>query len=554
MPRKECKKERGREDSAETERLDDEPEQMEPATDEVLPSTEDFSALLEDDMRVALDDVRRRSEANGGYVTYDEINRMLPQSLVDALTTERYLKIFEELNIRVLKEEEVPAWFAEKSGRQQAEPDSSADPIRVYLRQMGRVEMLSREEETTAFRRIEEAERTCRAIFNRFAFAPKMYAGVLDRLESQSVRFDHVVSDRYEHGREAYFGEIPDMRRRLSRARGAKQVEKCFDELCFCQETLERLCDEVDERLYLPYRRLASQLAEAMSRRTSMKRDRHIARLKGEMARYEALFGVSGVKFLEDFGRLRDSLSASRAERARVVEANLRLVVSVVKRFMNRGLEFLDLVQEGNAGLVKAVERFEYRRGYKFSTYATWWIRQSASRAISDQARTIRIPVHMVETVGKVMRVRERLVQRLGREPGDVELGRECGMPARDVRAVKKMAQRTISLQANVGDDGDACYGDFIPDTSSANPAQATEEHLMNERLKEVLDTLGDREREVVCYRFGLSDGYSRTLEEVGRFFNVTRERVRQIEAKALRKLRNPRRLHMLREYSAKCA
>jgi RNA polymerase primary sigma factor len=225
-----------------------------------------------------------------------------------------------------------------------------------------------------------------------------------------------------------------------------------------------------------------------------------------------------------------------------------------VKKYMNRGLGFADLIQEGNLGLMKAVERFEYRRGYKFSTYATWWIRQAATRAISDQARTIRIPVHMIETINKMFRLQRRLVQRLGREPTERELAAECGMPVKELRSVRRMAQHPISLQTRIGDDGDACLGDIIPDMSSENPGESADVRLMRERIAEVMATLGGREREVIDYRFGLSDGCVRTLEEVGRFFNVTRERVRQIEAKALRKLRHPTRIRMLREYWARCA
>ena len=445
--------------------------------------------------------------------------------------------------------------------------------MRMYLRQMGQVPLLTREQEVEISKRIEKAEEEIRYRIAGFRQTPKEVIALAKRLEAGKVRFDRIVQERSVKDRERLMGLLPKYcerlqrgderltvllekrrRRRISAVSKKKLdtqikrtntiirdlVSRCH----FKQKAIDLFCDAV----VCTYRKVGDSKTRIAHLQEQKKRSSalEVKSEKMKLARVEASVGKNLDEFCNEVLELQRWMDEARVAKSEMVEANLRLVISIAKKYTNRGLSFLDLIQEGNMGLMKAVEKFEYRRGYKFSTYATWWIRQAITRSIADQARTIRIPVHMIETINKLVRASKKLVQEQGREPTPEDLAEEMNLPSEKVRGILKIAQHPISLQTPIGDSDDSHFGDFIEDKGAESPAEATGYTLLKEKIQEVLSSLTKRERRVLTLRFGLDDGCQRTLEEVGNEFNVTRERVRQIEAKALRKMRHPTRASKL--------
>jgi RNA polymerase primary sigma factor len=505
------------------------------------------------------------------YLTYDDINEILPNDLVDPDDVEAIMERLRNMEFDIIDASEVDRYKDKKRDEGDGEEedvkadqklDILDDPVRMYLKQMGQVPLLTREQEVEISKRIEDAEIEVARHLHLFGFVADSYLDLADKLNKGKERFDRVILDKKIESRERYMKGLPklcdqlkqlhqendDLFRQLSakNPRSKKKLEeefskniqtlnRVFTRFYYKQKVVEDFCEQVDEYMqkFWKYGR-------------KLQADPEDKEFVTKMRELQQRSWHTPESFEEANRGLRHWLKEALKAKTEMVEANLRLVISIAKKYTNRGLSFLDLIQEGNMGLMKAVEKFEYRRGYKFSTYATWWIRQAITRSIADQARTIRIPVHMIETINKLMRVQKQLVQEYGREPSPEEIAEEIHLPVERVRAVLKMAQQPISLQAPVGDSDDTSFGDFIEDKAADNPMEEAGFSMLKDKIKDVLDTLTEREREVLEQRFGLKDGYSRTLEEVGRQFQVTRERIRQIEAKALRKMRHPTRIRKL--------
>jgi RNA polymerase primary sigma factor len=533
-----------------------------------------------------------------GYVLYDEVSEVLPADLSGGAELDDVLAGLDVAGIEILEEPkdfekkleegdeildlELPAGLGEKVN----------DPVRMYLREMGTVPLLTREGEVEIARRIERGQRTVLKSLSRTPLVIQEIVSMGEELASNAISARDVMQIA-----DPILTDDVVEEKRLDFIAAAEEIARQHRKILQCRQKLLAIPRGMKPKLY---RRQLWELARLVVRASRLLRaikfqspvirlfiervraaveelkpvEREVARvqrrletwpgaraegakelrreqrsLSQRLQQLEEVFGAPAADLRRTLEIISKAHQEAEAAKKELIEANLRLVVSIAKRYTNRGMQFLDLIQEGNIGLMKAVDKFEYRRGYKFSTYATWWVRQAITRAIADQARTIRIPVHMIETINKLIRTSRQMVQELGREPTNEELAKRLQLPVSKVRKVLRVAQEPISLETPIGEEEESHLGDFIVDHNGISPSDAVINLNLREQTAQVLKTLTPREEKIIKMRFGLEDGSEHTLEEVGQNFAVTRERIRQIEAKALRKLRHPSRSHRLRAF-----